>query len=102
MFGLKIYSMMSTAGFGGMSKAWIMSWIGMLFIVVLIMLGKKWLGEEEAAGYPFNWLGSCFGVVTYFFAVSFTGSPKIALIVGLVGYAVGGFGLAQIWEVPEY
>ena len=93
---MKFYSLMTGCGFVekcGFSQPFVMAWIGILILVVLMMLGKKWLGEEDIIGYPYNWFGSFIGVIIYIFMISFTGSAKWSLLVGLVGLFGGGFGM---------
>jgi hypothetical protein len=89
----KLYNLMSASGFeGGMaSGGFMMAWIGLALLVIIGMLCKKWLGEEEIIGYPYNWLGSLLGVLTYIVTVTLTGSAKLSLIIGLVGMFVGGY-----------
>lgn len=92
MFGLKLYNLMSGAGFSGgaYSSDWIMAWVGLFLIVVLLLLTKKWLGEEQMLG-PFSFLGAFLGPLAYFIVISLSGSFKIALVGGLIGITVGGY-----------
>lgn len=88
---LTIYNLMSASGFkGGMAWPFFTAWIGLAFLVLIGMFAKKWLGEEEIVGRPYNWVASILGVVAYIIVVTFTGSAKISLLVGLgVGLAAG-------------
>jgi len=89
---MHIHNLMSASGFtGGMGGEFFLSWIGLALLVIIGMLCKKWLGEEEITGYPYNWLGSLLGVLTYIVTVTLTGSAKLSLIIGLVGMFVGGY-----------
>lgn len=95
------YGIMSGCGFGadgkcGLSSAFWMAWIGIGILVILLVLSKKWLGEEEIIGYPFNWLGSFIGILIYIIVVSITGSAKWSLLAGLIGLFGGGFGLGSV------
>jgi hypothetical protein len=95
---MKIYSLMSTSGFGGMGKAWIMAWVGLALLVLVFMICKKWLGEEEVTGFPYNWLGSSLGILTYIIVVSLTGSAKWSMLSGFIGLFAGGYGAGMLAE----
>lgn len=97
-----LHNMMSARGFdGGMSGEFFMAWIGLAILVLIGMFAKKWLGEEEIVGIPYNWIGSLLGVVVYILIVTVSGSAKIALVGGLIGAAVGGFGGATFMGGSE-
>lgn len=90
------YNMMTARGFsGGMGMQFFMAWIGLSMLVLIGAIAKKWLGEEEMLGIPYNWLGSLLGVFFYIGTIAVTGSSKIALVLGLAGMLFGGFGAGQ-------
>lgn len=94
---LHLYNMMSSAGFPQiMGMQFFMCWIGLAFLVILGAFAKKWLGEEEMLGFPYNWFGSLLGAVAYIIAVTLTGNYKISFIVGLIGMIGGGFGTGAV------
>ncbi|HEY0090442.1 MAG TPA: hypothetical protein VGB37_16450 [Candidatus Lokiarchaeia archaeon] len=72
-------------------KDWIMAWFGLLIIVIIIMLGKKWFGEEEITGYSYNWFFSMIGAIIYFLVLSFSGSAKLSLVIGIASCLIAGF-----------
>ena len=95
---MKIWGLMTCSGFaGGCSTEWIMAWVGLFVIAVLILAGKKFLSEDEVLGVGFNWVYSIAGAILYIIMISFTGSPKWSLLIGLIvtlgaGYVSGYFG----------
>ena len=95
-FHLIRYSIMSGCGFGvdgkcGFSTDFIMAWIGLAVLVLVFMIAKKWLGEEEIVGYSYHWLASLMGILIYILIVSIFGNYKISLIVGLITMFAAGF-----------
>lgn len=98
---MKLFNLMTAQGFNGMGFSFFMAWIGLALLVLLIMLAKKWLGEEEMLGIAYNWFGSLLGPIVYIVVVSFTGSAKFSLIAGLIGMFAGGFMGAQFFGGTE-
>lgn len=90
---------MSGSGFpeGAYSYEWYMAWIGLAVIVVLFLIFKKWLGEEEMAGYKYSVLGSFAGFILHFFVASLW-SSKWAFVIGFLGLLAGGFGVGYYEE----
>ena len=70
---------------GGCSIAWFA--FGILIFVVLIM--RKQLNDNIGVEYN-TILGFILSIIPFLITVSFTGSPKWSLLVGLVGAIVGG------------
>ena len=95
---MPICNLMTGAGFElGFMGPFGMAWLGMVILFFIIVLARKWMGEEF--GMPFNTLGAFIGAyVPYVIAVSITCSFKWALAAGLVGFAIGGFGLGFFSE----
>jgi len=93
---MKFHSLMTASGFDGLGSAWIMAWIGLALLVLIFMIAKKWLGEEEILGISYNWLGSGLGLLLYLIIVSLTGSAKWSILIGLIGMMVGGFGAGML------
>jgi hypothetical protein len=80
----------------GFSTPFIMAWAGLFILIMLFLLSRKWLGEEEAFGYPFNSIYSLLGIVIYFILVSAGLDVKISLFIGLVTMIISGFGSGAI------
>jgi hypothetical protein len=75
--------------FGGCSMAWL--GIGVLFFIVALL--RKWGGEEM--GLPFNFTFGLVGAyVPYLIVIMIFGSFKWALLAGILGIGVIGFGLS--------
>jgi hypothetical protein len=54
-------------------------------------------------GYPFNTIGGFIGgFIPYIIAVSITCSYKWALVIGIIGFAVGAFGLGFFTDSGGY
>lgn len=87
-------SIMTGNGFenaGGFLGAFSMAWLGMVILFFLIALTKKWIGEEM--GIPFSALYAyTTGFLAYIIVVSITCGFKWALLVGIIGFILGGFG----------
>jgi hypothetical protein len=76
-----------TGLFGGCSFAW----LGIAILFFIVMLCRKWIGEEM--GYSFNVIFAFVGAyLPYLIIVSLTASAKWALLGGIVGMAILGFG----------
>jgi hypothetical protein len=94
-------NLMTGEGFtGGPFQAeWYFAWGMLALLVILGMLFKKWLGEEEVTGHPYNFVwGFIGGLAPYIFIVSFTGFYKIAFIAGLIGMIGVGMFMSQYGE----
>ena len=64
--------------------------LGIVLLFFILAIARKWAGEEM--GLDFNFLFALFlSLVPYFLIITFFGSFKIALIVGLLGGFVGGY-----------
>jgi hypothetical protein len=89
-------NMMTGTGFdvsllGGFS----MAWIGIVILFFLIALARRWVGEEMDI--PFSFVFGLIGaILPYMITIYFTCSSKWALLVGLIGGALGGFFLSSI------
>ena len=97
---MKFYNLMSGCGFTescGFSMGFVGAWIGLTLLMIIVMLGKKWLGEEEVSGFPYNWYASILGSLVYIFIVSFTGSSKWSLLFGIIGTLGSGFGAGSVF-----
>lgn len=93
---LKFYNLLSCKGFEVSEKiglsfgACAQAKIGLILIFFINAIVRKWGGEEVGLDYSF--LGGIIGGIgSYFIVISFLGSFKIALVVGLVFMALGGY-----------
>jgi hypothetical protein len=69
-----------------------MAWLGLVILTFIIMFARKWLFEE--GGLPFNWIFAAIGTgLAYLITITITCSFKWALLIGLIGLIVGGFGV---------
>ena len=100
-----IYNILSCKGWevgtsyiqaGGCMKAR----LGLVFLFFVIAIIRKWGGEEVGLEYSFLF-GLILGLVPYFLVVTFTGSFKIAMVVGLAGAIIGGYLLGSIFGGGE-
>lgn len=85
--------MMTGSGFEmGFLGSFGMAWLGLVVLVFIIMFARKWLSEE--GGIPFNWIFAAIGAgLAYIITISLSCSFKLALLIGLIGIVVGGFGV---------
>jgi hypothetical protein len=90
-------NLMTGVGFDtGFMGGFSMAWIGVVILFFIIALTRKWIGEEM--GMPFSFIGGLVvGILPYFLAIYFTCSYKIALVIGIVGAAIGGFLLENVF-----
>ena len=71
--------------------------LGLVIIFFINALVRKWGGEEAGIDYSFAG-GLIGGLFSYFIIISFIGIFKIALVIGLIGMLVGGYGGGAIFE----
>ena len=75
----------------GFGESFGMAWLGVVIIFFLIVFGRKWLGEELEI-MPFNIIGAFIGAyIPYLAIVTFTCSPRFAIVAGVVGAFVGAY-----------
>ena len=103
---LKIYNILSCKGFETAESIGIsfgpcaqvkMGFVLLFFINAFV---RKWGGEEAGVNYSF-WGGLIGGLGSYFILISFLGSFKIALIIGVVAMLIGGYLGGSIWGEGE-
>ena len=86
-----VCNIMTGAGFdvsflGGFA----MAWLGAVVLFFIIVLARKWMGEEM--GLPFSTVFSfAIGFFSYIILITIFCSYKIALVVGLIGAALGAY-----------
>jgi hypothetical protein len=82
------------AGYIG-SGSCIKARLGLVILFFIIALIRKWGGEEM--GMSFSFLFALVGgILPYVIVISLFGSFKIALVIGIVGALVGGYGMGMI------
>lgn len=93
---LKFYNILSCKGFETADSIGIsfgpcaQAKIGIVLIFFINAFVRKWGGEE--AGMDYSFLGGLIGGMgSYFLVISLLGSFKIAILVGLVVMALGGY-----------
>lgn len=89
---------MTGTGFDlGMMGGLSMAWVGMVILFFIIILTRKWIGEEMGIGFSF--LGALVGAYApYIIVISISCSYKWALGAGILGFAIGGFLLGQFFD----
>ena len=91
-----LYNLISCAGFSDKASGYVASSgcfqgrMGFVLLFFIVAILRKWGGEEVGLEYNFL-LGLVFSLVPYCLVVTFTGSTKIAIVVGLIGAAAGGY-----------
>lgn len=74
-----------------------MAWLGMVILFFIIILARKWIGEEMGIG--FSMIGAIIGAyVPYLIIITMMCSYKWALGAGILGFAIGGFLLGQFLD----
>jgi len=67
-----------------------MAWLGLVMLFFIVVLGKKWLGEEFDL--PYNTIGGFVGAfVPYLIVITTSCIPKWSLLAGILGWIVGAF-----------
>lgn len=66
-------------------------WLGLVILFFVSAVCRKWIGEEGQIEFSFI-MSLIAGFLTYILIITFTGSMRFALIGGLIGCGVGGFG----------
>jgi hypothetical protein len=90
--------MMTGAGFDmGFMGEFGMAWLGLVLLFFIIVFARKWIGEEMGIG--FNTIAAFIGAyVPYLIVVSAFCSYKWAFAAGIIGFAVGGFLVGQLFD----
>lgn len=89
---------MTGAGFElGFMGPFGMAWLGMVILFFMIVLTRKWIGEEMGIG--FSMIGGLVGAyIPYLIIIAITCSYKWSLGAGIIGFAIGGFLLGQFFD----
>jgi hypothetical protein len=78
-----------------------MAWMGLVLLFFVAAALRKWGGEEMDI--PFNFISSLVsGFVGYFVAITFLGSAKWSLLVGLVAVVAAGYLTPYMYEEPTF
>ncbi len=65
--------------------------LGLVILFFLIAIIRKWGAEEWDIDFSF-WLAMGAGIISYIVAVTFLGSMKIPMVVGILAACVVGYG----------
>ena len=86
-----MYNIMSCGGFDvSVMGSCSIAWIGLAFLFFVVVFSKRWLGEE-ITGLPYDGLFGFIGAYApYLVLITLFGSPKWALLGGLIGSVVFG------------
>lgn len=75
-----------------------MIWIGLAILFFIVVLAKKWIGEEQSLGISWSWVGSAVVSFPLYIAIAIiVGQAKWAILSGLVGVFLGGITFARWW-----
>ena len=98
---MELCNLMTGSGFGfDFFGALGMAWLGMVLLFFIIVLARKWLGEEMGIG--FSTIGAFIGgYLSYLIVVTITCTFKWAFIAGIVGFIVGAY-LTGMFTGGEY
>jgi len=69
-----------------------LSKLGLVILFFIIAITRKWGGEEMGIDFNFWWAAGL-GIGLYILAVTFTGSTKLAMILGILGMLIGGYAM---------
>ena len=76
-----------------------MAWLGIVLLFFVSAALRKWGGEE--LDIPFNFISSlAAGFIGYFIAITFLGSAKWSLLVGLIALVAVGYLTPYMYEEP--
>lgn len=96
-----VYNLLTCGGWEGKvgsfvaSSDCLMSRLGLVILFFFIAIVRKWGGEEM--GIEFNFIFSLvFGIIPYILIVFLVGSFKIALVAGIAGSLIGGYGAGVV------
>jgi uncharacterized membrane protein len=92
-----MYNPLTCSGWENAAAGWVaggpclMARLGVVLLFFIVALVRKWGGEE--IGIPFSFIFGLIGsILPYLIVIIIFGSAKFALIVGLIGMVVGGYG----------
>lgn len=94
---MTLYNLMTCAGWEATRTGWMAggtcakSRIGLVLLFFILAIARKWGAEEW--GIEFSFIGALVaGLLSYILLVTFLGSFKIALLLGIVIGLAGGYG----------
>lgn len=99
---MALHNLLTCSGFGNAATGYIAgsscikARLGLVVLFFIVALVRKWGGEEVGLDYSFLF-GLIGGLGSYFLVVTIFGSFKIALVVGLVGSLVAGYGAGMLF-----
>jgi|TARA_R100000750_G_scaffold3588_1_gene2934 uncharacterized membrane protein len=91
-----VYNIISCAGFVAGSGGCMKSKLGFVLLFFIIAILRKWGGEETEIQFSFLF-ALILSLFPYLIIVTILGSMKIAMITGLVGGVIGGYGAGRLF-----
>lgn len=93
---MRFYSLMSgnIGYFQAYSHDWIFAWIAIGILGILSFLVYM-AQQNDYLPVPFDWRGCLLGVAGAFITITLTGAYKIALVVGVIIFCLGGWFVGQ-------
>jgi hypothetical protein len=95
-----MYNMMTCEGLGtSILGGCSMAWFGLALVLFLALILRRQCDDGFLAGTGYNAIAAfIIGLGAYIVLTSMFGSPRWALLGGIIGVAVGGFGLGMIMD----
>lgn len=92
-----MYNIMSCSGFDStMMGTCSIAWFGLALLFFVVVFSQRWLGED-VTGMNYDGLFGFIGAYgSYLVVITLSGSPKWALLAGLLGSLIGGLGLGAL------
>lgn len=78
-----------------------MAWAGFAILPILTLILRRQCADGVLSGTKFNFILAWIGCIAYIGVASLTGEVRWALLAGLAGLAIGGFGGAYIFETES-
>lgn len=89
-----VVNLMTCEGFTGNFLACGMAWLQIAIVFFVVMILRRQCDDGVLSGTGFNWIAAMVaGIGIDLLLVTIFGNAAIGLIAGLIGVAVGGFGL---------
>ncbi len=89
-----VYNLMTCQGFvnQGFLGDCSISWLILAVLVFVILIVRRQCDDGVLSGINFNFIGACaFGLGACLIVITFFGSPRWAILAGLIGIGIGGY-----------
>jgi len=98
--GFQIYG--DNVGTSSCNMAWTMCVIAFMLVVFLALIVNRQAKDGVLSGMGYNVVGAiALGVILFYITTSIWGDARFSLIGGILGIAIGGFGLGLIWNMAD-